>query len=51
MSIDRYLNVVHETSYRRYRKPKYAFIICILIWTGLINNSLISLKNDILLFV
>ncbi|UJR27972.1 hypothetical protein I4U23_009230 [Adineta vaga] len=32
MSIDRYLAVVHDFSYRRYRKPKYALIICILIW-------------------
>jgi glucan phosphoethanolaminetransferase (alkaline phosphatase superfamily) len=34
MSIDRYLNMVHETWYRRYRKPKYAGIVCLLIWTG-----------------
>ncbi|CAF0860088.1 unnamed protein product [Adineta steineri] len=33
MSIDRYLTIVHEGWYRRYRKPKYALIICILIWT------------------
>jgi hypothetical protein len=34
MSIDRYLNVVHELWYRQYRKPKYTLIICILIWIG-----------------
>ncbi|CAF2396929.1 unnamed protein product [Rotaria sp. Silwood2] len=33
MSIDRYLNIVHELWYRRYRKPKCALIICLLIWT------------------
>ncbi|CAF0823129.1 unnamed protein product [Rotaria sp. Silwood1] len=32
MSIDRYLNIVHGQWYRRYRKPKCALIICLLIW-------------------
>lgn len=34
MSIDRYLNTVHEVWYRPYRKSKNAQIICLLIWTG-----------------
>lgn len=34
MSIDRYLNIVHEVWYRRYRKSRNAFIVCLLIWTG-----------------
>ncbi|CAF3657737.1 unnamed protein product [Rotaria sordida] len=33
MSIDRYLNIVHEPWYRQYRTPKGALIICLLIWT------------------
>ncbi|CAF0932325.1 unnamed protein product [Adineta steineri] len=32
MSIDRYLNIVHEMWYRKYRKSKYAQIICLFIW-------------------
>jgi hypothetical protein len=42
MSIDRYLHLVHGAWYRSYRKPKYAQIICLLIWTG---------KQAILLFL
>lgn len=34
MSIDRYLTVVHELWYRKYRKPKIAIVICFLIWAG-----------------
>lgn len=34
MSIDRYLNTVHESWYRPYRKSKNAQIVCLLIWTS-----------------
>ncbi|CAF0826213.1 unnamed protein product [Adineta ricciae] len=32
MSIDRYLSIVHDFWYRRYRTPKQALIICIFVW-------------------
>ncbi|CAF3371504.1 unnamed protein product [Rotaria socialis] len=34
MSIDRYLTIVHEICYRKYRKPKTALLICVLIWAA-----------------
>lgn len=33
MSIDRYLHIVHDGWYRKYRKPRLAQIVCLLIWT------------------
>jgi len=34
MSVDRYLAVVHPLTSLRYRRPRNAFIVCVVLWTA-----------------